>query len=107
MLKEQKKTRLVLFSLILFAAIGISLATETMSRLGLADSYIYIISLAFLVAALLVGKKPVIVGVVLIGVVVINLPEAALGTLDLDRDMVLALVCAIIIAPSVYELITN
>ena len=46
-------------------------------------------------------------GVILSGVVAINLPDASLLRYGLDRDVLLAAVCALILVPSIYELITK
>jgi len=104
---QNKSLKPVLLSLILFAVMGISLATETMNRFGLAENYIYIISAAFVFAALMLGKKPLLLLLVLLGVLVINLPDASLASYNIDRDMLLATVCSIILAPTLYDLFTD
>ena len=105
--ENTSSVRPILYALVLFAIVGISLATETLSRFGLSENYIYIISAAFLFVALLLGKKPILVLVVLLGVMAINLPEAMLLEYAIDRDMLLAAVCAIILAPTIYDLIAD
>ena len=99
--------RPILYALVLFTIIGISLATETLSRFGLSENYFYIISAALLFVALLLGKKPILVLVVLLGVMAINLPESILLNYTIDRDMLLAAVCAIILGPTIYNLIAD
>jgi len=42
---------------------------------------------------------------VILGVFAINLPDATLLQYHLDRDVLLALVCATLLVPSVYQLI--
>ena len=107
MAKGNSSARPILYALVLFAIVGISLATETLTRFGLADSYVYVVSAAFLVAALLLGKKPILVLVVLLGVMAINLPASMLLNYSIDRDLLLAAVCAVILAPTVYDLIAD
>ncbi len=105
--KEIRSLRPILYALVLFAIIGISLATETMSRFGLSENYVYVISGAFLIVALMLGKKPILVLVVLLGVMAINLPDSMLLEYTIDRDMLLAIVCAVILAPTIYDLIAE
>jgi len=92
---------------VLFATVGISLATQTLSGFGLAENYVYIISVAFLFVVLLLGKMLILVFVVLLGVLAINLPDAMLIKYFIDRDMLLAVVCAAILAPTIYDLIAE
>jgi hypothetical protein len=43
----------------------------------------------------------------LVGVFSFNLPDATLVQYHLDRDVLLAMVCATLLVPSVYQLIVN
>jgi hypothetical protein len=83
---------------------GISLATETMSRFGMSDNYFYIVSLGFAFSVLLLGKRPLLVLCVLLGVLAINLPESFLAQYMIDRDVLLASVCSFIMVPALYDL---
>ncbi|MBL4821455.1 MAG: hypothetical protein JKY98_10785 [Gammaproteobacteria bacterium] len=104
---ESRPIKPILYTLILFSLVGISLASEAMSRFGLADSYVWVISVAFLISALLLGKKPVLVLIVLLGVVAINFPASTLINYGIDKDMLLAAVCAIVLAPTIFNLIVS
>lgn len=105
--RDNRSVRPILYALVLFAIVGISLATETMSRFGLEDNYIVVVSVAFLFAALLLGKKRVLILIVLVGVMAINIPVEFLEPYNVDRDVLLSIVCAIILAPTIYDLIAN
>lgn len=107
MANESKSLKPILYALILFAVVGISLATETMTRFGLQDNYIYVVSAALLFVALMLGKKPVLVLIVLLGVMAINLPDTLIDSYGIDRDMLLAVVCAVILAPTLFDLISE
>ncbi|MBT8147255.1 MAG: hypothetical protein KJN90_10415, partial [Gammaproteobacteria bacterium] len=65
---ERKPVRGVLYALVFFSLIGISLASETLSRVGLGDSYVYIVTLGLLFSVLMLGKRRLMVLCVLIGV---------------------------------------
>lgn len=103
----QRDTRVVkplMFGGLVFITLGVTLATDTLSRFGLEDNYVIVFSLAFVIAALVLSKNLVMLLVVLLGVVLSNLPEATLLGLGLDRDMLLAGVCAIVLSPAIYDL---
>tara|TARA_R110002073_G_scaffold131855_2_gene278582 strand:- start:1172 stop:1495 length:324 start_codon:yes stop_codon:yes gene_type:complete len=90
---------------VVFITLGIAIANEILARFGLDNNLIYVFSIAFLVAGLLLSKNPVLLFCVLLGVFAINLPDATLAAYHLDRDVLLAMVCATLLVPSVYQLI--
>ena len=104
MRSEGKPIRGVLYALVFFSLIGISLASETLTRLGLGDNYVYVVTLGLLFSVLLLGKKRLMVLCVLVGVLVINLPESFMETYMIDRDLLLASVCSFILVPTLYDL---
>ena len=104
MQSERKPVRGVLYALVFFSLIGISLASETLSRVGLGDNYVYIVSLGLLFSVLMLGKRRLMVLCVLVGVLVINLPESFMEAYMIDRDLLLASVCSFIMVPTLYDL---
>lgn len=84
---------------LVFATLGVTLATDTLSRFGLEDNYAIVFSLAFVIAALIPSKN-----LVMLLVVLSSLPDATLLNLGLDRDMLLAGVCAIVVSSASYDL---
>ena len=104
MQRETGSTRAVLCALVFFSLIGISLASETMARLGLGDNYIYIVSLGMVFSVLLLNKRRLLVLCVLMGVLAINLPETFMETYHIDRDLLLASVCSFILVPTLSDL---
>lgn len=101
---EGRPVRAVLYALVFFSIIGISLASEMLSRLGLGENYVYIVTLGLLFSVLLLGKKRLLILCVLVGVLAINLPEAFMATYMIDRDLLLASVCSFILVPTLYDL---
>ncbi|HJN95115.1 MAG TPA: hypothetical protein QGF41_05335 [Gammaproteobacteria bacterium] len=53
------------------------------------------------------SKNWLVIVAALVGVVAFNQPDAVLLSYGVDRDVLLALVCGIILVPSVYSLITD
>ncbi len=104
MQSEGKSVRAVLYALVFFSLIGISLASETLSRLGLGENYVYIVSLGLVFSVLLLNKRRLLVLCVLMGVLAINLPESFMEAYRIDRDMLLATVCSFILVPTLYDL---
>lgn len=101
---DNRSAKKVLYALVFFSLIGISLASETLSRLGLGDNYVYLVTLGMLFSVLLLGQKRLLVFCVLLGVLVINLPDAFMETYMIDRDLLLATVCSFILVPTLYDL---
>ena len=95
------------YCVVVFITLGIAIANEILARFGLESNYILVFSIAFLVAGLLLSKNPVLLLLILVGVFAINLPDATLMQYHLDRDVLLAMVCAILPVPSVYQLILH
>jgi glucan phosphoethanolaminetransferase (alkaline phosphatase superfamily) len=94
------------YALVIFLTLGISIANEALSRLGMEGNYYAMFSVAFLLAAILLSRNLKMVALVVIGVLAINLPDGTqFFNIQLDHDLILAVVCAAIFAPSVYELL--
>lgn len=93
------------YGLLVFLTVGVSLANEALSRLGMEGNYVAMFSIAFLLAAILLSSNQKMVALVVIGVLTINLPDITLQQYNIDRDMLLAIVCAGILAPSLYSLL--
>lgn len=105
--KELSALRPLLLGILVFVLVGFSLANEMLGRFGLEDNYVVVFSAAFIIAILLLSKNIALIAVVAAGVVMVNMPEATLASYNLDRDFLLALVCAIVLVPSLYALVTK
>jgi hypothetical protein len=97
----------VAYGFVVFITLGISIANETLSRFGMENNYVIVFSVAFLVAACILVTRIWLTAFVVLGVVAINLPEAMLVGFSLDRDLLLGAVCAVILVPAVYELMSS
>jgi len=95
------------YCVVVFITLGIAIANEILARFGLESNYIIVFSIAFLVAGLLLSKNLILLLFVLAGVFAFNLPDAVLMQYHLDRDVLLAMVCATLLVPSVYQLIVT
>lgn len=107
MQREDRAIKPLVTGAVIFLTLGIAIANETLSRFGLEGNYLLVFSVAFILAAILLSRNILMLGVILSGVVAINLPDASLLRYGLDRDVLLAAVCALILVPSIYELITK
>ena len=100
----------IAYGFVVFITLGIAIANETLSRFGMVNNYFIIFLVAFLVAACILITRSrltvfVVMGVWVVGGVVVNhLPEAMLVGFSLDRDLLLAAMCAVILMPAVCEL---
>lgn len=103
--RENGLLKPLVFGAVVFITLGVSIANETLARFGLEDNYVLLFSLALLLAVLLLSRNVLMLGLVLAGVILMNMPEATLMTYRLDRDILVAGVCAIILAPSVYDIV--
>ena len=103
--KDKRPYKPFLQGLLLFTLLGVGVASEALNRIGLHENYVLMVSVAFVVSLLLLRKGPRTVAIVMLGVVLINLPDAWLLRWGWDPDLLLALVCALILAPTVYKLV--
>ncbi len=95
------------YCVVVFITLGIAIANQILARFGLENNLVYLFSIAFLVAGLLLSKNLLLLLFVLLGVFAINLPDATLLQYHMDRDVLLAVVCATLLVPSVYQLIVR
>ena len=103
--RQKQLIQPLVYCVVVFITLGI--ANEILARFGLESNYIIVFSIAFLVAGLLLSRSLVLLMLVLVGVFAFNLPDATLVQYHLDRDVLLAMVCAMLLVPSVYQLIVN
>jgi hypothetical protein len=71
------------------------------------NNFAFVFSAAFVFAACMLASRVWLTTLVLLGVVGINLPETMLLGMNLDRDVLLGAVCALILVPTVYELMNS
>lgn len=95
----------LILGLIVFLTLGVTIAGEALGRFGLQNNYAILFSVAFVLAILILSRNLLMIGVVLLGVIAINLPEATLQQYRVDQDVLLALVCAVILVPTVYKMV--
>ncbi|MDA0280596.1 MAG: hypothetical protein O3C29_09225 [Proteobacteria bacterium] len=105
--RQKQLIQPLVYCVVVFITLGIAIANEILARFGLESNYIIVFSIAFLVAGLLLSRSLVLLMLVLVGVFAFNLPDATLVQYHLDRDALLAMVCAMLLVPSVYQLIVN
>jgi hypothetical protein len=105
--RQKQLIQPLVYCAVVFITLGIAIANEILARFGLENNYILVFSLAFMVAALLLSKNLILLLLLLVGVFAINLPDATLMQYHLDRDVLLAVVCATLLVPSVYQLIVS
>lgn len=99
--------KFALYSLILFLGIGITLARETVTRLGLETNYLLIALAALLFTALLAHRSFMLVLLIVGLCVVINLPPEMLGGFVIDQDVMIAALIAVIILPAVHRVVAR
>ena len=105
--RNSRGFKTIAYGFIVFITLGITIANETLSRFGQEGSYVIAFSVALVMAALLLSEKLWLTLVVLSGVAVVNLSDGTLLAYGIDRDVVFAAICALILVPTVYDLITS
>ena len=105
--RQRQLIQPLVYCAVVFITLGIAIANEILARFGLENNQIYVFSIGILVAGLLLSKNLSLLLMVLIGVFAINLPDATLMQYHLDRDVLLAMVCATLLVPSIYQLIVR
>lgn len=104
-LREKPRIKPVAYAVVIFVTLGLTIANETLAQLGLQQNYAIQFSLALVLAALLASRNALLILCVILGVLAMNMPEPSLARYYLDRDILLAFVCAIVLFPSVYHLL--
>ena len=104
MQRDNRTLKPLMFGGLVFVTLGVTLASDMLSRFGLEDNYVVVFSVAFIIAGIILSKNLTMFLTVLLGVVLCNLPDATLASYNLDRDILLASVCAIVMAPAIYDL---
>ena len=99
--------KVLLYGLILFLTIGVTVAREALSRFGLETNYLMIALVALVFTALLAHRSLMLVVLVLLLCVAINLPPEMLGGLTIDQDFLVAALIAVVILPLVHKLLTR
>lgn len=107
MVREKRFIRPMAYAAVVFVTLGLTIANETLSQLGLEQNYVMVFSVALVVAALLLSRNLVLIVAVIAGVVILNLPDPTLLGVHLDRDVLLAFICGLILVPTVYQLVSN
>jgi len=105
--RQKQLIQPLVYCVVVFITLGIAIANEILARFGLESNYVIVFSIAFMVAGLLLSKNTILLMLVLAGVFAFNLPDATLVQYHLDRDVLLAMVCATLLVPTVYQLIVN
>ncbi|MDO8272886.1 MAG: hypothetical protein Q7U82_13380 [Gammaproteobacteria bacterium] len=99
--------KFALYGLILFLGIGITLAREAVTRVGLETNYLLIALVALLFTALLAHRSFMLVLLIIGLCVVINLPPEMLGGVVVDQDIMIAALISVIILPAVHRVLVR
>ncbi|HAJ76730.1 MAG: hypothetical protein QGG54_12870 [Gammaproteobacteria bacterium] len=106
-IRKHKSIKPILCGIVVFITVGLTIASESLSRFGIQDNNVIIFSAAFIIVAVLLSKNWLVIAAVIVGIVAFNQPEAVLMSWGVDRDVLLALVCGIILVPSMYRLMVE
>lgn len=97
--------KFALYAVVLFVTIGVTIARETLAQLGLDSNYLAIGVIALAVTAMLAHRNWLLVGVVAALCIVINLPAEVLGGVQIDHDLLIALLLGVTVLPLVHGLV--
>ena len=97
--------KFALYAAILFVTLGVTIARETLAQLGLDSNYLAMGVLALSATALLAHRNWLLVGVVALLCIIINLPPEMLGGIEIDHDLLIALLLGVTILPIVHRLV--
>ena len=97
--------KFALYAVVLFVTIGVTIARETLAQLGLDSNYLVIGVLAMVVTAMLAHRNWLLVGVVAFLCIIINLPAEVLGGIQIDHDLLIALLLGVTILPFVHGIV--
>ena len=99
--------KIAISSVAIFLSIGILLAREALARLGLESNYLLIAVGALLITALLSQRSVFLTVTVFLLCLAINVPSELMGSLQIDKDIMIASLIAVVILPAVHNLIVR
>lgn len=97
--------KFALYAAVLFLTLGVTIARETLAQLGFDSNYLVMGVLALSVTALLAHRSWLLVGVVALLCIIINLPSEMLGGVQIDHDILIALLLGVTILPVVHGIV--
>lgn len=97
--------KFALFAVVLFVTLGVTIARETLATLGLDSNYLVMAIFALVVTVMLVHRNWLLLGMVAVMCIVINLPSAVLGDIQIDHDLLIAALIGVTILPLVHRLV--
>lgn len=103
MVKEKHNIKSIAFAMVIFFALALTVANEALSQLGLAQHYVILFTVTLIIAALLLSRKFWLILLVVVGVGLNNLPDSVLLNYYVDRDVLIAFICALIVLPTIYD----
>ena len=104
---DKNAFKLFVHGSVIFVSLGITIAHEVLTRMGIDGNSKYVFSFALLAVALMLGRRMHMQVMLLIGVILINAPEASQAFYGYDKDVMIATVCAGILLPTLYDLIMS
>ena len=103
--EDGSKFRYFAHGLVIFVSMGITIANEILTRIGISGNSFYVYSLALLLVALMLKRKVLAQGAILGAVILLSAPEATLIYYNLNRDYLLSAICAGILIPTLFSLV--
>ncbi len=97
----------VLYSVLLFLTLGITIARETLGELGMESNYLVMAVLAIAVTSMLAHRNLMLIVLVAVLCLVLNLPPESLGSLRIDHDLLLGALLGITLLPLVHRVIVR
>lgn len=105
--RESSQIKPYVYGVMIFTTVGVALANEMLSRVGIEGNRIALFSVALLLAVILLSRNLMMVVIVVLGVLALNLSDTVLLQYHLDRDLLLAMIGATIVVPSIYQLLSK
>ena len=105
--RRSSSTKPIVYALVIFLLLGVSIANAMLTQLGLQDNYVLMFSIAFVVAGLTLSRNIFLLLAVLLGVLAFNQPDEWLARFYLDKDLLLAAIIALIMVPSAYRALAH
>ena len=107
MIDDGSTFKLIVHGFIIFVSMGITIAHEILTRVGLEANSIYVFSLSLLLVAMLLRHHMVLQGIILGAVLLLTAPDATLDFYNMNRDFLLSAICAGILVPTLFSLLNS
>ena len=106
-MRSSRAIRPIVYLAVVMITLAVVIANGTLRQLGIEHNNQLLFSCALVLAVLICSRNYFYIALMLVGIGAMNLPDATLLHYGMDRDVLTAFVCALILLPAVSSLFSR